>query len=263
MNSSTKDVASKAGVDLVTGNYQLPSTTAPISAAKTIALREPNVVVSNNQLANIMSSVNSVYSQKCIPVIQVVVSADNTVLFGPSNAEMGELQGATLAKFAQTKGWDPASVTVFGQLDAPLGPEIQKRVTACQDKVKSLLPGVAVENQDNIAPTTADAQKSMSDWLTAHPNAKNLLVCSIADLYAIGNANALKLANRASTAAVTGVNGQQDALDAIAAGGPIIGTVNLNADKWGSYWLPLAEDIAAGKPVPSEVHPVVAMLPQQ
>jgi len=263
MNRSAEQAAEEVGLDFAKANYKFPSTTEPVSAARSLTLRQPDVVVSNNQLAPVMETVNKVYADRCVPVVQVVVPADGTVLFGPSDAEMGRLQGEFLAEQAKEKGWEAREITIFGQLHAPLGPDIQQRVTACQEAAAAALPGARVANQENVAPTTDEAQRKMSDWLTANPDAGHLLVCSIADLYAIGDANALRLAGRADKALVTGVNAQDNVKEAIRSDGPIVGSVDLNARRWGDYWAALAVDIAAGEPIPSAIHPVVTMWSDQ
>lgn len=259
MNASAADAAKAAGLDFVKANYKFPSTTDPVTAARSLTLRQPDVVVSNNQLQPVMETVNKVYADRCVPVIQVVVPAEGTVLFGPSDAEMGRLQGEFLAEQARRAGWDESAITIFGQLHAPLGPDIQRRVTSCQEAASKALPGASVASQENVAPTTDEAQRKMSDWLTANPDARQLLVCSIADLYAIGDANALRLAGRDEQAFVTGVNAQDNAKQAIRAGGPIVGSVDLNATRWGDYWAALAVDVAAGEPVPDVINPAVSM----
>ena len=61
---------------------------------------------------------------------------------------------------------------------------------------------------------------------------------------------------------MTGVNGGSAVLDAIIEGDTaLVGSVDLGAAQWGEYWIPLAQDIAAGTPVPTEVFAPIVMLP--
>ncbi len=61
---------------------------------------------------------------------------------------------------------------------------------------------------------------------------------------------------------MTGVNGGSAVLDAIIEGDTaLVGSVDLGAAQWGEYWIPLAQDIAAGIPVPTEVFAPIVMLP--
>jgi ABC-type sugar transport system substrate-binding protein len=71
----------------------------------------------------------------------------------------------------------------------------------------------------------------------------------------MGQAQALKLANRVRDAAIMGASGSGEAIGLMKAGNTsLIGTVNVGWRTIGNYLVPLAIDIFEGKPVPSEVH---------
>lgn len=263
MNTSMTNESKAAGVDLALANYQFPSTSAPLSAAQSIVSRNPSVVVSNNQVDTLLTTVNNVYSKACIPVVQVVTAAKGTVLFGPSNPDMGKLEGKRLVDYATKKGWTASDTTLMTTYFSPAGPEVAKRASECAAAVKKAFPGIKSVSNDTTSTTALDLQNKFQDLLTANADAKNILVCTIADAWAEADANALKLAGRTATSAVTGVNGGSAVLDAIKNGNtPLIGTVDLGAASWGKYWIPLAEDIASGKAVPSSIYAPIKMLPE-
>lgn len=263
MNKSMEKSAADADVDLAIADYKFPSTSEPVSAARSIVAREPAVVVSDNQLDDLLASVNSLFADACLPVVQVVTAAEGTVLFGPSNDGMGQLQGERLLDYAESKGWSADNTTLMTTFYSPAGPEVAKRASVCADTVKKGLPGVKSVEHDTKTTTSLELQNNFSDLLSANPEAENILVCTVADLWALADANALRLANRHETAAVTGVNGGVAVLDAIKQGKTaLVGTVDLGADAWGDYWIPLAADIASGKPVPAEVYAPIKMLPE-
>ncbi|MGB3483490.1 MAG: substrate-binding domain-containing protein [Mycobacterium sp.] len=263
MNKSMTDATEAAGVELAFGDYKFPDTTAPMEAARSIALREPAVVVSNNQVDTLLETVNSVYSDACIPVVQVVTAAEGTVLFGPSNADMGKLEGDRLVETAQSRNWTADSITLFTTFFSPAGPEVAKRASECQATVEAAFPGVAKIEHDTTSTNAMTLQQAFTDVLTANPDTQNILVCTIADAWALADANALKQAGRHTNAAVTGVNGGSAVLNEIAAGDTaLVGTVDLGAAQWGDYWVPLAADIAAGEPVPAEIYAPIKMLPE-
>ncbi|MBI1351357.1 MAG: substrate-binding domain-containing protein [Actinomycetales bacterium] len=264
MNESMANSAAAAGFDLATADYKFPSTTDPITAAKSLIVREPAVVISNNQLDTLLDPVNKQYADACIPVVQVVTAAEGAVLFGPSNSGMGELEGQRLIDVASARGWTADDTTLITTLFSPAGPEVAKRATVCAETVKAAFPGIKEVEYDTKSTTSSDLQSNFTDILTANPDSKNILNCTVADLWAMANANALKIAGRQATSAVTGVNGGAEVLDAIQAGDTaLVGTVDLGAASWGDYWIPLAQDIAAGKPVPAEVYAPISMLPEQ
>lgn len=263
MNDSMTAAAKAAGVDLAFADYKFPSTSDPVSAARSITVREPAVVVSNNQLDDLLESVNSIYKEACVPVVQVVTAAEGTVLFGPSNAGMGELEGQRLVDFATEQGWAPEDLTLITTFFSPAGPEVALRASVCADTVLKAFPGIPVVEHDTTSTTSLELQNNFTDVLTANPDAKKILNCTVADLWATANAVALQLAGRQMDAAVTGVNGGSAVLDAISAGDTaLVGTVDLGAANWGDYWIPLAQDIGSGLPVPKEVYAPIVMLPE-
>lgn len=263
MNKSIEDTAAESGVNLAIADYKFPSTSEPVSAARSIIAREPAAVISVNQLDDLLDSVNSQFADACLPVVQVVTAAKGTVLFGPSNEGMGLLQGERLVEYAEDRGWTASDTTLVTTFYSPAGPEVAKRASVCAETVQRAFPGIEAVTHDTKTTTSLELQNNFSDVLSANPDAKNILVCTVADLWALANANALRLADRHETAAVTGVNGGVAVLDAISEGDTaLVGTVDLGADAWGDYWVPLASDIASGKPVPAEVFAPIKMLPE-
>lgn len=263
MNDSMTNTSKEAGVNLAFADYKFPDTTLPVEAARSLVVREPAVVVSNNQVDTLLETVNATYQDACIPVVQVVTAAEGTVLFGPSNPDMGLLEGERLVQHAEENGWTAEDTTLFTTFFSPAGPEVAKRASECQATVEAAFPGIAKVDHDTQSTNSLELQSAFTDVLTANPNAQNILVCTIADAWALADANALKQAGRHVNAAVTGVNGGSAVLEEIESGDTaLVGTVDLGADKWGEYWIPLAADIAAGKPVPAEVNAPIKMLPE-
>lgn len=263
MNKSMEESAADTGADLAMADYKFPSTSEPASAARSITAREPAVVVSNNQIDELLQSVNGIYSDACVPVIQVVTPAEGTILFGPSNADMGALQGERLIDFAHQEGWTADQITLMTTYYSPAGPEVAKRASVCAETVEEAFPGVTSVEHDTTSTTSLELQNKFTDLVTANPDAEKILVCTVADLWALADANALQLAGKQADSAVTGVNGGTAVLDAIDAGdSPLVGTVDLGSAQWGDYWIALAEDIASGEAVPTEVFAPISVLPK-
>lgn len=259
LNGAMKATAARVGVPLVYANYNtLNSTTDVITQAQTIALRKPDAVISFNVLTAQIPAVNTLFG--CTPIVQITAPAPNTVVFGASSSDVGKTEGQYLADYAKKQNWAAGSVTVLGLQTPSLGASIGERITLCQSTVQSLLPGAKVDNLPSVASTTADAQTKVTDWLTAHPNDKNVLVCTISDIYAFGVANAFKGANRAQDGVVVGAGGGTDAITTIKGGGPYLGSVDFGWSKYPDYLVPLVQDILEGKAVPSEIHQKLTVL---
>ena len=92
----------------------------------------------------------------------------------------------------------------------------------------------------------------MADWITAHPQAKYITGATVYDIRSLGAYAALKAAGFKDNAVLVG-NGLEPAAKALVDGNdPImVSTLDPGEQNGGKYVLALAEDILAGKPVPT------------
>jgi ribose transport system substrate-binding protein len=253
MNDNVKADAKAAGISLIVGNYNYPSTTDPITAAQTMVLQKPDVAISYQVLANLLEPVDSNFVKACIPFIQVTVPYKNYPTFGLSNQDDGKLMGSFLGDYATKHSWAPDTITILVSQNPAFGADVTDRMTQCNNAAKAKVPGATTSYVD-VGTGLDTTQVATTNWLTAHPNAQHILACGFADVFAQGMANALKAANRASNAAVVGTGGSTDARNSIKSGGAFAGTVNQHYDQYGDYLVAEAEDIFEGKPVPVLVH---------
>jgi ribose transport system substrate-binding protein len=255
VNTSMKRATQAAGAQGFAVNYQWPDTAQPVIQAQALMQKKPTIVVSFNVIAATIPAVNALFNKACTPVIQITQLAPNSVLFGASNQNAGEVAGHYLARYVQQKHWDPKKVTLVGPTVAGLG-AINKRVTTCAKTFKQALPQTSY-SEVNMGSSVTTGQQAMTDWLTAHPSggsATYLVSCTIADIWSIAVANAITSAGRAGNAAIIGQGASLDGVKAIRNGGPIVASTWFDAGRYGDYVVPLAIDILKGQAVPLEVH---------
>lgn len=252
MNSDVTADAQKAGITLAVGNYNYPDKSDAISQSRAIALRNPAAVISFNVDKTVLSTVNQNYSSKCVPIIQVTLPADNTLVFGASDQGVGKAEGGYLANYAKQQGWNSADTTVYG-VQVPSLAGINDRVTTCQNTVASMLPGVKIASSSVLTSVTASAQTAATNWLTAHPEVKHVLGCNISDGLALGEVNALQAANRSSGSAIIGAGGTASVLQLVGKSA-FIGSVDFGYGHYGDFLVAMAEDAVAGKPLPTAVY---------
>ncbi len=250
-NGSVKADTEKVKGVYVFANYFYPDPAKALDAARSITTRKAQVVASWNLLVPSMDAILAIYKQACIPVIQISTKAAGTVLFGPDNNEVGTKEGDGLATWAKSKGWTDSSMTVLGVPVPSLGDSVNLRVSSCITAVQKAFPNVGTASLELAGSTTAEGQTKMTDWLTANPNRKQVLVCTNADTAAFGIANAAKGANRTDQFGVGGVGGSANP------GGSFVGTVDFGFKNDGDFLVPLAMDLLEGKPVPSSVSPAL------
>jgi len=94
---------------------------------------------------------------------------------------------------------------------------------------------------------------AVTDWLTAHPNAKYVVGSAWNDVKAFGMAQALEQAGYTPDTALTaGRDANKEHLEAMKAGSILQVNLDLDLiDGWAVAMLAVAEDIVAGKAVPS------------
>lgn len=257
VDNNIRDNLTAAGLELIYGNNDYPSTTLPVSVAETIALQKPDIFISFNVLEAIMDAVNKPFRDGCVPVIQIEASAPGTIFFGTDNVISGKLAGSYLADYATKKGW--TQVTALGVRQLNVGAALDARITECQNAIVAKFPDAKVDNI--ISDSTATSQTATADWLTANPDAKGTLVCTMADIFAVGVANAFKGANRTAEGAVMGMLATADSRALIKAGdSALVASVDFSFAYFGDYLIPIAQDILDGKPVPAAINQALTVI---
>ena len=96
----------------------------------------------------------------------------------------------------------------------------------------------------------------MRNWLTAHPQAKYIIGAAWDDSRAPGMVQALNDAGIKSNGIIVGRATVNTSLETMASGNPTYAAdLNMGFTQWGPSMVALAEDIAAGKPVPTLTTP--------
>ncbi len=97
----------------------------------------------------------------------------------------------------------------------------------------------------------------MTDWLTANPDAKYIVMGVISDFRMLAMANALKAAGRDEFAVGLGQGLDESSKEVVRKGDPkaFIGAVAFFPELYGKFAVTMALDALEGKPVPQEVSP--------
>jgi len=261
-NDGVKNAASMAGIELVIANYQSPDAAKAVAGATSIVSRHPDAVISYNVVAAAMPGVMAAFNKECIPVVQITSPAPNAVVFGPNNTDVGKAAGEFLIKLAADRGWKADDTTVLSQTTPSLGADINLRPNICSETIAKAMPGIGTSTLELPTPTTADGQSKMTDWLTANPAKKHVLVCTIADLMSFGINNAVKAAGRTDQVAILGVGGSPDGSKLLESGdsGSFVGTVDFQFGKYGNYAVPMVQDLLDGKAIPADVRPQLTVV---
>jgi ribose transport system substrate-binding protein len=258
-NKSVKDAAASAGLNLILGDNNNPSTTDPVPASQGMALKKPDVVLEGLVITSLMDSVLGNFKNACIPAIQRNVPYPGIPWYGIDRGLAGKLIGTYLSDFATKKGWTAVDTTIVVQNTPEFGADVARGGAACKDNITAKLS--SIPSQDLLTPNSGDgAQRVMTDWLTAHPTAKHVLVCSASNTYGIPYAKAVP-GSRAPNVAIAslspGAITDADKAYINAPGNSFVASVNQNPSGIGTYWVAMAEDVFEGKPIPVQVSPIL------
>ncbi len=263
MNDRLKETAAAANVDLIFGNNDLGganSNTAPLSESQRIAQQDPAVFGSFDIVESRLPAVLKPFNEKCIPVVQLEAEAPGTVFVGTDNEVDGKAAGDYLADWAIAKGWDPSSTLVVGAFQAGLPENLNRRLRACEEAVVAKMPGAKVEEFNVGDKFTASTLANFADFLTANPDSKQMLVCTMADLFATGVAQEAVNSDRADQVAVVGHLATDEGKEVIRKGGPMIASVDIDFKNLPIYAMAVAQDIIDGQPVPAKIFPGISIV---
>ncbi len=99
------------------------------------------------------------------------------------------------------------------------------------------------------------------DFLTAHPDAKNIIFVSHNDPAAAGIVSAVKSSGREADCLAASFGGEQSALDILATDDEFyVGTVSFEQLQYGDYAIPAAIDLIEGREVPTTQGPTPFMI---
>ena len=251
-NQSVKDAAELAGMKYVGVNGKYPDQAAMVAAAESIVAQGAQAVVEDQPNSTLTTRLHGIYAAKCIPFVQISLRATDAITVGASNGEVGKIEGEQSADYAKKQGWKTSDMFVV-RSNIPSLAEINDRVTGCSDAILKAFPGVRTDGLNLQAGTVAETQTVMTNWLTAHPDAKNVIGCTISGLQAVGMDNALTAAGRNKDAAITSTGNTQKDLNELPKGTAIIGSVDFNWAGFGPHLVAVLESALNGEPVPDWV----------
>jgi ABC-type sugar transport system substrate-binding protein len=270
MNKSIADAAKSVGIKLTVASTDYPSKTKPLDAANTMTQVKPDVIISGLVVGDLYPAVASKYQKACIPFIDqfAMPVPKPTPMFQTSFRFDGIQMGQAAVAEARKRGW----------------PLKDTWVLVCTDSILSSKPGSIYDIGSFFASTARKglgipasqvpkfiecpanngplaARTATRNWLTAHPDVKYVVGAAWDDSRTPGMAQALKDAGFGKRAIIVGRATAKDALTLIANGDPIFAAdLDMGFKGWGPSLVALAQDIQAGRAVPTLTTPTERMI---
>ncbi|HYY83234.1 MAG TPA: substrate-binding domain-containing protein, partial [Beijerinckiaceae bacterium] len=257
VSKSIESEAKAAGMDVNVYNLKFPSRTEPQSVANTSVTKQDDVVVQANLDPTVLPEFFKIIEGKgCAPSIQLFIPIDDHPGMGNNWPDVGDVIGKYIAEQATERGWKPEDTALVQCTDRDSGPTVNIMFDYVPKAMKSGGFEVPKDNVFNIVCGLTDPQsgyKKITDWYTGHPDFKHAAFSAIDSIRSVEMARAIKDEGRPKSDSILAA-GADDASSraSVRAGGQDM-SVAFFGEKFGTWIVPMVEDILAGNPVPSFV----------
>ncbi len=261
VTDSIYDVADQMGVDIVfcDNAYDQEKT---VECANLIVAQEADGVIFANWIAGTEELIAGIYIDAGMPCIAWDGPHPGCRNFGPDNYEAAREGGRYLAAFAEEQGWDPdetelvilwtAGVQVMGERRDGAIAGVLESFDIPEDNIHVDIPH---KNLDDVFPL-------VTDWVTANPDAKNVLCFGHSDQPGVDCALALEQGGFQGRAAAVGLGASDEALvdlrERTDEESVFKATISFFPERYGQYLVPAVVDMLEGRIVPDRVIPSVS-----
>lgn len=260
--------AEENGVELICVDNEADGATAVKNIDTLISSGVQCVIEYMNDSA-INSQIKDILDEKGIPVIAVDVPVENAkgaaTYMGGDNHKAGFICGENLGQAALDK-WD-------GEIDLYISVETMSNGESNTQRTGGILEGIRskIEVPDDkvirvdAKDQTAEAQKVVTDALTANPGAKRILIGCNQDDETQGAFAAVEMANRQEQVLLAGCGPFGSTFENLRKPEPNfwIGSASFSPEQYGDVAIPLAIDLIQGKEVPEESYVTHYFLTQE
>ena len=257
MVDSAKVAADLACVDLVFCDSKYDAQAA-INSAQVMKDQKVDGIINSNWMAPAMEGMADIL--KGIPVVVNEVPMPNSTFFGVDNCMAGTTAGEYLVEWVKKnyKG-AIADLWVVNNENPDVGEVPMMRIGCMEKAIAAALPEIPKDHYVRIpgGSFTDKSFEAMTTWLTAHPDAKMILITNINDNGAVGAATACDTAGRTANCAVAGHGGEAQAwneLDKPEDKSALKSSVDYVQNEYGRYLVPAILDLVEGKTLPAELH---------
>jgi ribose transport system substrate-binding protein len=250
------DEGAKRGWEVIAVDNKLDGAIA-VSNADTLLTRGMDLFIQFNVDASVGPAIMEKMDAANVPVIAIDIPHPGATFFGANNSEAGRQVGLTLANYAK-ENWN-GQVDLLILVENPAAGEVpQQRMDGIVAGVKEVFADfpngkiVRVDGKND----EINAMRTVTDVLTANPNAEHIIIGTLNDQNGSGVLAALETTGRQDHAIVVSQGAEGPFLQNLR-GEPNswIASVAYFPERYGEYIMPLAEKILNGESVPAQNHP--------
>jgi len=217
-----------------------------------------DVMLEYSVISAVAPTIMEKFNAAKIPVIAFDIPHPGAYFLGGDNYKSGLVTGQKMGEKAKAV-WD-GQVDLYISVEAPIAGETNTlRMGGTLDGIRQIidLPESKIVRVDGKL-TILDAQKVVTDTLTAHPDAKHILIGCIQDLNAQGALTAAEAAGRKDQVFIGSFGPFQNALEYFRnsdnKNGIWLGTTDFCPAQYGPVAMELVKKILAGESIPAETY---------
>lgn len=248
-----EDEAKKKGWKIFSMDNDFDGAKSVANANNVVALNA-DLFLEFNSDSKAGESIMEIMNKAKIPVIAIDIPLPGVPYFGADNFGAGKVGGVTAAEIAK-KEWGKCDyVVVITRADG--GELIKQREDGFFEGVKTIFPDIdakkqiVIDGKGDVLP----AKQVFTDFLTAHPDAKNIIVGPVNDQCAQGAISAAETSGREGNVLMISQGCDKSAIDNLYLDKQNAwrGSVSYAPEMYGSYLIPLAEKILNGEKIPDK-----------
>ena len=196
VKESVERAAEEAGVELVYMNNNLDGATA-VQNADNMIQQEIDGMIEFNIDESVGPTIKGIMDDAGVPMIAVDIAIEGCTFFGANNEIAGVVGGRRLGEVAQER-WGEEPDILLLVYDSTSGESPMKRVTCMPEGLRETFPDFAEDKVFMVdsGVDAATAQKAVSDFLTAHPDATKIAIGCYHDIAATSTLAAIETAGR-------------------------------------------------------------------
>ena len=261
VTDSINEVAEQMGVEILYCDNAVDQEKT-VQCSNLIVDQNADGVIFANWIGGTQELIGGIFTDAGLPCVSYDGPHPGCIAFGPDNFESSREAGRYLAAFANEQGWDPAEteLIVLWVPDVPVMPA--RRDGSIAGVTESF--AIPAENIHVDIPhrDITDVLPNVTDWITANPDAKNVLCFGHSDQPGVDCALALEAGGFGDRAAAASLGASDEALVELCTRTDeesiFKATISFFPERYGQYLVPIVVDMLEGWPVPDDVIPSVS-----
>lgn len=253
--------ADKVGAKLLKNDTEGDATTA-LQNVDTYLAQGANVIVDSTWVDAATQAMAKKCKEAGVPLISIDIPiskefADNSYFMGVDNYGAGTVTGEAAAEYIK-KNWDNSLDYILVAYTESTGEVLKQRIYGAIDAVKDA--GIKIEDSNIVwvnpqsSDGTVETKSLTTDFLTAHPDAKHILMYCVNDQAAMGMSAAVDTSHRTADSLILGQGCDDPAIENLrkAEDNAWIGSTGYFPETYGNYVFGIIEALQKGETPPSE-----------